>query len=42
MIAHRLTTIVQAGEIIVLADGEIVERGTHRCLLHKEGLYAQI
>ncbi len=42
VIAHRLSTIVGADEIIVLCDGEIVERGTHRQLLHKSGLYAQM
>ena len=42
VIAHRLSTIVDADEIIVLSDGKIVERGTHRQLLHKCGLYAQM
>jgi ATP-binding cassette, subfamily B, heavy metal transporter len=39
VIAHRLSTIVSADEIIVLDQGEIVERGTHYQLLAKEGLY---
>ena len=39
VIAHRLSTIVGADEIIVLDQGEIVERGTHSALLAKNGLY---
>ncbi len=39
VIAHRLSTIVGADEIIVLDQGEIVERGTHHALLAKNGLY---
>ena len=42
MIAHRLSTVVKADEIIVLRDGEIAERGTHYRLLSKQGLYAQM
>ena len=42
VIAHRLSTVVDADEIIVLCGGEIVERGTHRQLLRKSGLYAQM
>jgi ATP-binding cassette, subfamily B, heavy metal transporter len=40
VIAHRLSTVVDADEIIVLNKGEIVERGTHNQLLRKHGLYA--
>jgi len=39
VIAHRLSTIVGADEIIVLEQGEIVERGTHSQLLARKGLY---
>jgi ABC-type transport system involved in Fe-S cluster assembly fused permease/ATPase subunit len=42
VIAHRLSTIVGADEIIVLDQGEIVERGTHAGLLGKNGLYASM
>ncbi len=42
VIAHRLSTIVGADEIIVLDQGVIVERGTHRELLAKGGLYASM
>ena len=42
VIAHRLTTIVDADEIIVLVQGEIAERGTHNALLRKKGVYARM
>jgi ATP-binding cassette, subfamily B, heavy metal transporter len=42
VIAHRLSTIVGADEIIVLDQGEIVERGTHYALLAMSGLYASM
>ena len=40
VIAHRLSTVIGADEIIVLRDGRIAERGTHRALLDRGGLYA--
>jgi ATP-binding cassette subfamily B protein len=42
VIAHRLSTIITADEIIVLKDGEIVERGAHADLLRAGGLYASM
>jgi ATP-binding cassette, subfamily B, heavy metal transporter len=42
VIAHRLTTVVDADEIIVLDNGQIAERGTHTVLLEKQGLYAAL
>ena len=39
VIAHRLSTVVEADEILVLDKGQIVERGTHMSLLRKKGLY---
>ena len=40
VIAHRLSTVISADEIIVLKDGQIAERGTHPALLEARGLYA--
>jgi ATP-binding cassette subfamily B protein len=42
VIAHRLSTVVNADEIIVLRGGEIAERGRHPALLARDGLYAQM
>ena len=42
VIAHRLSTVINADEIIVLRDGQIAERGTHSGLLQQEGLYASM
>jgi len=40
MIAHRLSTVIHADEILVLEQGRVVERGAHAALLAKGGLYA--
>ncbi|ARQ09534.1 ABC transporter ATP-binding protein [Rhizobium etli] len=42
VIAHRLSTVIGADEIIVLKSGEIAERGTHAALLERNGLYASM
>ena len=40
VIAHRLSTVMDADEILVLDAGRIIERGTHRSLLEAGGAYA--
>ena len=42
IVAHRLSTIQKANQILVLNKGEIVERGTHESLLEKGGYYTQL
>ncbi|WP_203074743.1 ABCB family ABC transporter ATP-binding protein/permease [Falsiroseomonas ponticola] len=40
VIAHRLSTVVDADEILVLQDGQVAERGSHAQLIAADGLYA--
>ena len=39
---HRLTSVVEMDEIIVISGGKAIERGTHAELLAKGGMYAQL
>jgi ABC-type multidrug transport system fused ATPase/permease subunit len=42
VIAHRLSTIAKLDRIIVLDNGKIIEDGTHKTLLAKNGMYAKL
>jgi ATP-binding cassette subfamily B protein len=42
VIAHRLSTVRNADEILVLENGEIIERGNHEMLLKQKGRYYQL
>ncbi len=42
VIAHRLSTIINADKIVALKDGVIVEEGTHKSLIEKNGYYADL
>ena len=42
IIAHRLSTVYEADQIVVLVDGRVVQAGTHRALLEQEGVYRRM
>ncbi|HEX9496564.1 MAG TPA: ABC transporter ATP-binding protein [Candidatus Limnocylindria bacterium] len=42
VVAHRISTVKDADEILVLDEGRVAERGTHRGLLERNGIYAQM
>jgi ATP-binding cassette, subfamily B, heavy metal transporter len=42
VIAHRLSTVVDAHEILVMELGRVIERGTHQQLLARSGRYADM
>ncbi len=42
IVAHRLSSIKQAKEILVLSDNRVVERGTHEFLMEQRGLYSEL
>ncbi len=42
MISHRVSTVKDADKIVVLAEGQIVEEGTHESLIEAEGIYADL
>jgi ABC-type transport system involved in Fe-S cluster assembly fused permease/ATPase subunit len=42
VIAHRLSTVIDAEEIVVIEHGRVVERGAHLELLARRGLYAEM
>ena len=42
VIAHRLSTVMDADQILVMEDGKIIERGTHSELMKNSGLYSEL
>jgi ATP-binding cassette subfamily B protein len=42
VIAHRLSTVIDADQILVMNNGQIIESGTHTDLMKKSGLYSDL
>jgi ATP-binding cassette subfamily B multidrug efflux pump len=42
VIAHRLSTVTQADQVLVIQQGQVVEQGTHAELIHQQGVYANL
>ena len=42
IIAHRLSTVKNADQILVMEDGKIVEKGNHQELVNEQGIYFQL
>ncbi|MBD2445927.1 ABC transporter ATP-binding protein [Nostoc sp. FACHB-152] len=42
VIAHRLSTVTQASQVLVIQQGQIIEQGTHRELIDRQGVYANL
>jgi len=42
LVAHRLSTVVNADQIVVIDDGRVIESGTHLSLIERDGLYAKL
>jgi len=42
IVAHRLSTIVDADQIITIHEGKIIEKGTHASLINKGGMYSKL
>jgi ABC-type transport system involved in Fe-S cluster assembly fused permease/ATPase subunit len=42
VIAHRLSTVMNADRILLIADGQLLEEGTYRSLMERDGLFAEL